>query len=222
MKRFLLFALLLLLILTLTAGTAAGQFSYTDAQKLASLESDSLLAPDTLVARIDGELALIRAHTPEMSAIHASCVSPLPGFVTVLMTPEAMGEYLAGRHAEMNQLDAQFGMSLYVGGGQFGFVTLNSALPYKPERLAEAYLTVTGVTDAFPEVCGGDPPDQIAILAPGVYRFRHGWGDCPCGCPWENVFVFRIEDGVVTLVAMSTTDVTVPRMTWGKLKGLYR
>jgi hypothetical protein len=130
MKRIPLLAVLPVLLLALAAGEVLGQPTYTDAQMLASLQSDSLLAPDTLVARIDYELALIRTHTREMSDIHVSCVSPIPGSVVVEMTPEALSDFLAGQHAAMNQLNAELGMAEYYTF--LDYVILYFFLPYNP------------------------------------------------------------------------------------------
>jgi hypothetical protein len=222
MRRIILLAILAALLSALVTRAAAGHPTYTDAQKLASLASDLLLAPETLVARIDDDLAAIRAHAPEVSAIHAMCVTPMPGTVVVEMTPEALSDFVAGQHAEMNQLDEQLGMAMYWESTDLHLAVLFFALPYNPSRLAELYRPVSGVTSAYPEICGGDSPDQIVILSPGTYRFRHGWGDCPSMCTYETVWVFQVQDGVVTLVFQYTTDVTIPRMTWGKVKNLYR
>ena len=197
---------------------------FSDAQNLAVTVCPDLLAPDSLVQRISGDLELIRAQYPAVAHIHFNrCYHELPGAVSVLLTAEARAAFLAGEHEELNALHAQIGTP-EVEPGACDYIDLYFTQPYNPEVLPSLYWSIDGVRFAgVAPGCIGDR-DDIAILADGIYQFRRAWGEnCLCGCEFEHVWVFSITDGQATLVDEHGNDlVPVLRSTWGAIKARYR
>lgn len=215
-------ACIIAIMLILTAGQAGAQSWFSDAENLAAMVWDGLLAPDSLVALIDHDLFLIRDHTPAVLNIHYACAQGIHGEVDLCMDSTAKVMFLDGQHGEMDSLHASLGQPTI--RNYFGcWLGLSFARPYKAAALIELYREITGVRSAYPpSPCYGDG-DRLELLDDGTYRFTHRWGeDCPSGCSYEHVWVFRVSGGSVELLLEYGDEVFTRRLSWGALKGLYR
>lgn len=212
-----------ILLLVCTSALAFAETDFPDADYLASALSDSLLAPDSLVARIDHDLQLIRQHTPAVADIHHSCQRLRLGAVAMTFTYGAQILFLAGQHEGLNELHAR------IGSPQVSWLAGYSCIfyyaqPYKPVPLEALHLGLVGVSDvhAIP-MCIGDGPD-VQLSLDGTYRFRSAWGDgCTVGsCDFTHVWIFSVDGEVVTLLQDYGDPVPSERISWGTVKALFR
>lgn len=62
-------------------------------------------------------------------------------------------------------------------------------------RLAELYGVLPGTWAVTPSYSRGDRPNVYARQTrDGItYLFRHGWGDCPSGCLYDEYWYFIFE-----------------------------
>jgi hypothetical protein len=215
--------LLAVLLPLLLCKQASGEIEFSDAEYLAADLSDSLLAPDTLVARIEHDLQLIRLHTPAVVDVHHSCERMMLGAVDLTFTYQAKQLFLAGQHAELNALHARLGTPEVRWLFEYSCCFFLPH-PYHPQRLAELYAVVWGIFDAHPESeCIGDGPD-IRIQPDGTYRFRYAWGEnCIAGgCDYGHVWVFRVAGEEVTVLEDSGDLVATEQVSWGGIKAIFR
>ena len=213
---------IILASLILPAGGAEAQVWFSDAQNLAADAWDGLLAPDSLVARIDQDLALIRAHTPAVLNIHYSCMQGTNGEVGLCMDSTAKVLFIHGMHEEMNALHASLGQPV-IENSLDCWLHLRFSKPYKPTALIELHERITGVRYAYRlSPCAGDG-NTLQLLNDRTYQFSRRWGDdCPCGCAHGHVWIFRLSGGFVDLLAEYGDDAPVKRISWGALRSLYK
>jgi hypothetical protein len=199
------------------------QPDFSDADYLAAELSDSLLAPDSLVARLDHDLQLIRLHTPAVEGIHHSCQRLHLGAVGFTFSYGAEILFLAGQHEGLNELHARIG-SPQVWHGSGYYRVFYYAYPYNPFRLAELHVGLVGLSHIDPvSSCIGDGPD-ILLRPEGTYLFRNAWGEyCTEGaCEYSHTWIFRVDNEVVTLLQEYGDPVPVQQVTWGTVKALFR
>jgi hypothetical protein len=201
---------------------------FSDAQVVAANFYPGLLAPDSLVSRVGHDLALIRQAVPFLATAHhwpdpgpPAGTGP-PGGIIVHLTAEAAARFIAGTHDGMNALHAQFGMPNIFQLSAQGFALCFMA-PYRFDDLVPLYEVIDGVfdVDALPVIGDGS---KIRLQEDGTYLFRYAWGDCPSGCIYQHIWVFRVTGETVELLEEYGTPlpVKVVPSTWGLLKSLFR
>jgi hypothetical protein len=199
---------------------AAADLRFSEAQILAADFYPGLLAPDSLVQRIDADLGLIRTGFPAVAGIHITCRQELPGDVCVYLYPDARTSFLAGENEALNALHAQIGTP-EVSFGYDGFINLLFALPYKPDVLIDLYIHTEGVYYAGP-LGGCLDSDRIDLLSDGSYLFCHAWGDdCPSGCSYHHYWIFSVVDSQAILVREYGSTAVQPS-SWGQVKARFR
>jgi hypothetical protein len=214
---------LAILLLVCFANRSSAQTDFSDAEYLACDLSDSLLAPDSLVARFDHDLLLIRQHTPAVADVRHSCERLRIGAVGLTFSYGAEVLFLASQHEGLNNLHAQLGNPQVVWLLGYSCIFYYPH-PYDPARLVDLHTGIDGISSVHAVTpCIGDGPD-IVLRPDGAYQFRNAWGDgCLVGaCDYAHVWVFRVDGEVVTLIDEYGDPVPVERVTWGTVKTLFR
>ena len=204
----------------LVATAASGQvdpFAQDDAKVLAIELSDSLLAPPELTARIERDLEAIRAVDPRMASVHVFPEWSL-GTLVVGLEENAFDDFVSGRFAAMDSLNAVYGADNVEEFRRGGWLYVTFSRPYNPRVLAPVYAALPGVSWAEPNYGYGDGNDLYSTVV-GTYTFKVGWGeDCMCGCSYKHFWTYSVVEGVVTLVAEWGAPTAVHGATWGRLK----
>lgn len=178
---------------------------YRDAEILALVSSGRLLAPPDLVEHIAADLAAIRSEYPHMKTIRARPPWVI-GEVLVRLTNWAWEAYLAGAYDGLDDLNEQYGpVDVSVCISRQHLLRLEFGKAYNPRVLSYVYDRAEGVEYAQPNHLFGDGPGltlgyHCRHCLGETYVFREAWGDCPSGCIYEHVWVFRVDDGRVELI----------------------
>ena len=178
-----------------------------------------------LIGEIEGVLSLIRAAYPLMNEIHAIEWSA-PGTLTIYLEPdlyEIVKEMLQDKegqirfatgNAEFDALNAKLGVQAVILGGDF-FKSLDLYFDRGVNlRVAiEAYSKVEGVRREFwRNAIVGDSDDIKAFKQGETWYviFRHGWGDCPGGCIYEELFCFTVRGTAVAMIPTAQAQTMPP------------
>lgn len=146
---------------------------------------------------------------------------PRLGSLTVYLTAEARASFLAGNHAGMNALHAQIGMPEITLSTFGSWIGLQFSRPYRPDRLTDLYNAIDGVYYVEPSWWIGDG-DDITLREDSTYLFRRAWEDCPAGCIYEHIWIFRVTGETVELLEEYGDNLAVEPITWGRLKDAFR
>jgi hypothetical protein len=223
MSRHLILAVCVATLCVFAPGRTNAQADFSDAEYLAYESSDSLLAPDSLVAKFDHDLQLIRQHTPAVVDVHHSCERWRLGTVELTFSYGAAALFLAGQHEGLNALHAQLGnpqLSWLIGYSCIFYYPR----PYNPSRLVELHTGLDGVSAVHAVwTCIGDGPN-IVLRPDGTYLFKDAWGEnCQAGlCDYSHTWIFSVEGEVVTLVDEFGDVVPAAPVSWGRVKALFR
>ena len=192
----------------------------------AEILADTILAQETedfyfdipqrnqLIGEIERVLSLIRVAYPPMSEIHAEewyepgmlLIYPEPDFYEMLkeMLQDKQGTFrFETGYAEFDALNAKLGVQEVLLGGDF----LRAVIFFFDERLnlrvaSEAYSMVKGVQRAKAEGPLGTSTDIQAFKQGETWYFifRNGWGDCPAGCVYQELFCFTVTGTDVEMI----------------------
>ncbi|CAL8111195.1 unnamed protein product [Orchesella dallaii] len=175
----------------------------TEAQLIALESSGELLAPETLVQRVDKDLKAIRSKFPAVAEVHAT------------------GKWQPGRllisGVTKQSLDA-------INTSQYGPIEASSIFqdtifsvvfqkPYNPEVLSKILKRDFGIASADPDgIIGGSSSVTLKTDSSGIntYAFMKGWGDCPSGCINKHFWTFTIgpDANSVKLVEEKGSDLS--------------
>ena len=177
-----------------------------------------------LIGEIEGVLSLIRAAYPPMNEIHAG-EGYEPGMLTIYPEryfSEILKEMLQDKqgqlrfetgNAEFDALNAKLGVQEVKWGGD----TFKSVFLYFDRRLnlrvaIEAYSKVEGVREVWGNPPDGDSPDIKAFKQGETWYviFRNGWGDCPSGCIYQELFCFTVTGTEVEMIPIAQAQTMPP------------
>ena len=159
-----------------------------------------------LIEEIRQVLSAIRAAYPPMNEIHAE-ENANPGVLVVSlerdfyeivenMLQDKQGPFrFETGYAEFDALNAKLGVQVV----KLGPARSRSLIFLFDERLnlrvaSEAYLMVEGVEYAYSHGPLGISADIEAFKQAGTWYFifLNGWGDCPAGCIYQELFCFTV------------------------------
>ena len=202
----------------------------------AEILADTILAQETedfyfdipqrnqLIGEIEGVLSLIRAAYPPMNEIHTK--EPVePGMLLIYPEPdlyEMLKEMLQDKpgqirfetgYAEFDALNAKLGVQEVLLVGDF----LRVVIFFFDERLnlrvaSEAYSMVKGVQRVAAEGPLGTSTDIQAFKQGETWYFifRNGWGDCPAGCVYQELFCFIVTGTDVEMIPTAQAQTMPP------------
>jgi hypothetical protein len=191
-------------LFSLSFATMATVNNYPDApeaQVIALESSGELLAPEALVARIEKDLAAIRAHTPAVAEVHHT-QKWQPGKLMIHdVTPESLERINKSPYGPVES-KAIFQDKIFL-------VTFKK--PYNPEKLAEVLKRDFGIENARPDgIIGGSSSITLTSDPSGknTYVIMKGWGDCFSGCINKHFWTFTVgvDQSSVTLDSESGDD----------------
>ena len=217
--------------------TILDEWTYLPKRPEAEILADRILERETedfffdiprrnqLVGEIEGVLSLIRAAYPPMSEIHARAWSE-PGILTIYLEPdlyEIVKEMLQDKegqirfetgNAEFDVLNAKLGVQAVILGDDF-FKSLDLYFDRGVNLwvVIEAYSKVEGVRREFwRNSAVGDSNDIDAFKQGETWYviFRHGWGDCPAGCIYHELFCFTVRGTAVALIPTAQAQTMPP------------
>jgi hypothetical protein len=200
-----------------------------EAEEAALWLSGELTAPSPLFGTILADLAAIRsAYSPAIPILnHLEFIAWWPvSKIGVVVTAGLRDKVVAG---EPNALDSLNTGYHGTGTSRFspvplGWMTeIHFAGRQHPERLAEIYRTVAGVTQAFPDSWIGDYSNVYPWHVEGgmSYLFRLGLGDCPAGCEASDFYYFRRVAGVTEYVGTFRMGVDPYPAWWSEGKAAF-
>jgi len=157
--------------------------------------------------------ALYRTIQSDLAAIRADYAASVPN-VSVKFSPKwESSMLLVGVDEDLNQkllahepnaleamnrtMSATEMERSFIFHPEFPFVSIRFEGRKHPQRLAEVYRTVEGVTAAGPNGFAGDGSSVYPWPVSGgmSYLFRSGFGDCPAGCMYSIFSYFRRANG---------------------------
>ena len=178
-----------------------------------------------LIGEIEGVLSLIRAAYPPMSQIDAKegyepgmlSIYPEPDFYEMLkeMLQDKQGKIrFETGYAEFDALNAKLGVQEVLLGGDF----FRAVIFFFDERLnlrvaSEAYSMVKGVQRAEAEGGPLGTSTDIKAFKQGetwYVIFRNGWGDCPAGCVYQELFCFTVTGTAVEMIPIAQAQTMPP------------
>ena len=176
-----------------------------------------------LIGEIERVLSLIRTTYPPMNEIHARdgyepgmlIIYPDPDFYEILkeMLQDKQGllRFETG-YAEFDALNAKLGVREVLLRGGF----LRAVIFFFDERLnlrvaSEAYSMVKGVQRVKAEGVLEISADIKAFKQGETWYFifQNGWGDCPAGCVYHELFCFAVTGTEVELIPIAQAQ-TMP------------
>ena len=178
-----------------------------------------------LIGEIEGVLSAIRAAYPPMSQIHAIQWSE-PGILTIYPEPdffEIVKEMLQDKegqirfetgNAEFDALNAKLGVQAVILGGDF-FKSLDLYFDrgVNLRTASEAYSKVEGVRrEVWRKAIQGDSNDIQAFKQGTTWYvvFSNGWGDCPSGCMYRELFCFTVTGTAVAMIPTAQAQTMPP------------
>lgn len=178
-----------------------------------------------LIGEIEGVLSAIRAAYPPMNGIHAR-EEPEPGTLTIYLERdffETLKERFQDKegqirfetgNAEFDALNAKLGVQAVILGGDF-FKSLDLYFDrgVNLRTASEAYSKVEGVRrEVWRKAIQGDSNDIQAFKQGETWYvvFRHGWGDCPSGCIYRELFCFTVTGTAVALIPTAQAQTMPP------------
>ncbi|HET6462564.1 MAG TPA: hypothetical protein VFH33_02090, partial [Candidatus Krumholzibacteria bacterium] len=166
-----------------------------EAEEAALWLSGELTAPMPLYETIRDDLAAIRSEYASIVPYEYAGVPVqfkawwIPSRLGVYVTTELKNKVVAHLPNPLDSLNAVYhATSLSPWHPPFNSLgwgtVINFAGMQHPQRLAEIYKTIPGVTLAYPDGWIGDYSNVYPrpIFGGMTYLFRHGLGDCPAGC----------------------------------------
>jgi len=208
------------------AETRGIEYNCTDSEILALEFSQAVSPPEDLVSRIAGDLQAVRQFDPFFDQI---VVRPswIPSELRVLLTPEAMQDFLEGIYHGLDELNDLYGPVVMdqLFGSDYLVVTFD--LCYSPPELAEIYGEANGVVTATPNVSmldGHDIELLDLVLNFSRYEYRYGWMDCESGCIYSHYWLINVVGGNVEIVDEYGDPIVVPvqGLSWSAVKGVFR
>ena len=177
-----------------------------------------------LVGEIEGVLSLIRAVYPPMNEIHDGDRYD-PGILWIRLErdfSEILKELFQDKqgqirfetgNAEFDALNAKLGVQKVISGGDtFTNLFLYFDRGVNLRTASEAYSKVEGVRGVLGISPDGDS-DYIKAFKQGeawYVIFRYGWGDCPEGCIYEELFCFTVTGTDVELIPTAQAQTMPP------------
>ena len=189
-----------------------------------------------LIKEIEGVLSLIRATYPPMNEIHAE--DPVePGVLVVfperdfyeilkemLQDKQGLFRFKTG-NAEFDALNAKLGVQeVRLGSG-----LLRAVIFWFDKRLnlkvaSEAYSMVEGVRRAKAESGALGISANIQAFKQGetwYFIFRNGWGDCPAGCIYQELFCFTVRGTDVERIPTAQAQTMPPFQEFDEAHGAW-
>lgn len=175
-----------------------------------------------LIGEIEGVLSLIRAAYPSMTQIHTTERSAsVPGMLVIDLEPD-FSETLKERfqdkegqirfetgNAEFDALNAMLGLQNVILSRDL-YLYFDRHLNLR--TAIEAYSKVEGVRWVRGSASIGEH-DTITASKQGAtwyVIFKHGWGDCPSGCPYKEFFCFTVRGTDVELIPTAQAQTMPP------------
>ena len=194
-------------------------YSETEAKAIALCLSGELEAPENLSNRIMWDLVAIRsAFGDEYEMIKAITFHPpwLEGCFIVAFDDTTYQKVAAGEYRAWDQLNARFRISRIDTTNLYGYVVLHFKGDLHPQRLAEIYSDLPGITYAEPNGIEGDSPNLYARQTENglTYLFRYAEGDCLSGCMYNEYWYFVFKRGRPVLVGHWVFDTKTPLPNW--------
>jgi len=178
-----------------------------EADAIAVCLSGAITAPGSLTDRVLADLAEIRSsYRADLEQItlgdergsfyQGIRFAPpwLPGCVLVKLDPGTSQLVVNGQYHAWDELNRQCRLSeISLKLINMNWLVLNFKGQLHPRRLAELYKTLPGVLNAQPNFTGAGSSWIYPSWRAGsqlTYLFRHGWGDCPAGCFYNEFWYF--------------------------------
>lgn len=200
--------LVLGLVVLMGAGMNSAPSQACNDNTIIALEiSGEPLAPTWMINQIAMDLMTIRLLYPEVAEITAR-PDWIPGGVLVRLSGDAWEDYQAGEYTALDSMNTLLGASIISEYPMISLLYLRTEECYHPDFLVAEYGQIEGIIYAEPNGVGGDG-DDIFSTEVGYYTFKHGYGDCPAGCIYEDYWVFQVDGGTVTLLDQYTIDSTL-------------
>lgn len=165
-----------------------------EADEAALWLSGELTSPGPLYATIVSDLAAIRAqYSASVPAVAIQFMAWwAPSELIVYVNDDLKQKILTHQQSPFDDMNSAMGAvevdsrRLAVGKS---YVIIYFVGRKHPQRLGEQYMTVPGVTGAYPDTWIGDSPNVYPwYIAGGMsYLVRDAFDDCPAGCI-ENIF----------------------------------
>jgi len=165
-----------------------------EADEAALWLSGELTSPGALYTTIASDLAAIRAqYSTAVPAVAVEFTAWwLPSELIVYVNDDLKQKILTHQATPLDEMNSAMGAAevdsrrLAVGKN---YVFIYFVGRKHPQRLAEQYMSVAGVTGAYPDGWIGDRPNVYPWYIPDgmSYLVRDAFDDCPAGCI-ENIF----------------------------------
>lgn len=166
-----------------------------------AMDPDEPVVPEELVESIRADLELIDVLLPGASSWWA--LGPfIPGSMGLYLTFEAALRWEAGTYSEMETILGKYDGTVtrfrLWNSLKSGWLDIEFDEPLNTRLLADEFESIEGVQSVSLNDFIGDGNRAFYIPATGLYIFRHGYGDCPAGCIYQDVYYYQVEDGTVT------------------------
>jgi len=175
------------------------QMEDLEAETAALWLSGALSAPDSLCLILKADLHAIRAEfRDEYPFVDSLWFQPpwRPGAITIGFRESVCWEIEEGSYHEWDELNVTFGLAetrIFSWPWEGCTVVLRFETMLHPGRLSDFYRPLRGVSYVSPGGAVGDWQNVYPWEAQGIrtYLFRKAWGDCPCGCIYNEYVYFR-------------------------------
>lgn len=177
-----------------------------EAEEIALLLSDKLVAPENLYLHVQDDLATIRALYGDSLPVDSILFRPAcrSGAVDLELEPTAVDAIRAGTFTAFDSLNRRYEATAMD----------TSSIRYTPsvslffrgrldsKRLSEIYASSPAVQAAYPyyRFWFGSMLYVRNTSRGRGYLFYKGWGDCPAGCIYKLFWYFRSADGAIEYV----------------------
>jgi hypothetical protein len=149
-----------------------------------------------------------------------------PGSVDLKITEETKVQLRNGLATCLDSLNLFFGITDIDTSflGRYNNINVTSSTYYHPKRMAERYLPLPCVMEAYAASWGR--ANELGcypwlITGGSNYLFRSGWDDCPSGCVYNNVWYFRVIGTDVEYVGIYNTETDPEPYWWPEARTAY-
>lgn len=173
-------------------------FDQDEAAMIALCLSGELVAPESLSNRVCRDLAVIRSDFgDELKMIRGISFFPPweVGCFIVYFDDTTAQEVAEGKYHAWDKLNTQYEIWRIDTTNFSYFARLYFKGRLHPQRLAELYAVLPGVTSAGPDHLYGDGSNLYTRQTENglTYLFRYGEGDCLSGCIYNEYWYFTFE-----------------------------
>jgi hypothetical protein len=196
-------------------------YAWDDATILALIYTGDLLAPESVIAKIEEDLNSIGAAYPDYADFSIFRTWE-PGRILCKLKKSAWLEYSSGGFTALRDTLAAY--DCFVASVPHER-TLNivSTLPLNSLVFTSILESIDGIEWGYPYLycCDGPSIEVVELGATSRYVYRHAWGDCLMGCMYSHYTEFEVSDSEVQLIR-EWGHVPIDSFSWGAIKSLYR